>query len=198
MLLRLNLIIVTAALSLVPIVGAAQGLKNATVAFTAGNWKVLRSIDQMKDTVNCTGIYKDNYQTQLTRDTLYIGVQGGLESVTLRFRDKPARSFRLAEKMEKEIRSIIISGSDFSELLESDRLRFQASTLVSGIKTDDLDLTGIREAQESIRSGCPIDPAAAAVGRTAPSSSSLCSAILASRMKAQGLRDEQIAAICRQ
>lgn len=62
-------LIVTATLHLS---AAAQGLKDAKVAFTLGNWKVLRSTDAMKDTTDCTGIYRDNYGIQLTSNRLFI------------------------------------------------------------------------------------------------------------------------------
>lgn len=184
---------------------AFASLKDAQVAFKSGNWKVLRSIDSMKDTVDCTGIYKDNYGVQLTEGTLFVSVKGGLESVTLRFGDKPARSFRLAEKMEKEIRSIIISGTDFSELLESNRLRIQASTLVSGIANEDFDLSGIKDALESIKASCPIQasstPTASSEKPSLPISEKpaqpACSDVLVSRMKAQHLKEKQILAICK-
>ena len=197
----------TAFAALIAITGsvAFAGLKDAQVAFKSGNWKVLRSIDSMKDTVDCTGIYKDNYGVQLTNDTLFVSVKGGLQSVTLRFGDKPARSLRLAEKMEKDIRSIIISGTDFSELLESDRLRIQASTLVSGIANEDFDLSGIKDALESIRANCPIQTSAARTAKTeippVPVTEKplppVCTDVLVSRMKAQGLKEKQIVAICK-
>jgi hypothetical protein len=194
----------TALISLTGSVAFAD-LKDAQVAFKSGNWKVLRSIDSMKDTVDCTGIYKENYGVQLTNDTLYVSVKGGVESVTLRFGNKPARSLRLAEKLEKNIRSIIISGTDFSELLESDRLRIQASTLVRGIANEDFDLSGIKDALDSIRANCPTQarttPAAESEKPSIPVSENLtppvCSDALVSRMKAQGLKEKQILAICK-
>lgn len=193
--------------ALIALTGSAAfaGLKDGQVAFKSGNWKVLRSIDSMKDTVDCTGIYKEQYGVQLTNDTLFVSVKGGLQSVTLRFGDKPARSLRLAEKMEKDIRSIIISGTDFSELIESDRLRIQASTLVSGIANEDFDLSGIKDALESIRANCPIQASATpatkaekpALPVTEKASPPVCTDLLVSRMKAQGLKEKQILAICK-
>jgi hypothetical protein len=194
---KLRILILCAIVAAIPVGGLAQGLRDAKVAFSSGNWKVLRSTDPMKDTTNCTGIYKENYSVQLTPEKLFIGIQGGIQSVTLRFGEKPARGLRLAEDMEKKIRSVIISGSDFAELVDSDRLRYQVSTLVSGIKTDELDLTGLRAALENIRSGCPIQAGTSAPAESRASlTGSLCSAVLVSRMKAQGLKDEQIFAIC--
>jgi hypothetical protein len=174
-----------------------QGLKDAAIAFQSANWKVLRSIDSMKDTTSCTGIYKDNYAIQLTTDTLFLGVQGGIQSVTLRYGDKAARSLRLADEMEKKIRSVIIKGADFAELSGSDRLRYQVSTLVSGIKTDELDLVGFEETLANIRSGCPTPTNASVAPKATSPTGSICTATHVERMRAQGVKDEQIQAICR-
>ena len=182
----------------IPSVACAQGLKDAKVALVTGNWKVLRSTDPMKDTTNCTGIYRDNYSVQLTPDRIFIGIQGGIRSVTLRFDDKPAKSLRLAEDIEKNIRSLIISGSEFAELSDSLRLRYQVGTLVSGIASGDLDLTGIRQALESIRSGCPTQANSESAQSRSQAGGPLCSSVLVERMKSQGIKDDQILAMCRQ
>jgi hypothetical protein len=198
---RAKIKFLTTATAFIAIVGQgsfAASLKDAEVAFTSGNWKVLRYLDSMKDTVVCTGIYKEKYGVQLTSNTLYVSVRGGLQSVTLRFSDKPARRLRLPEEMEKKIGSIIISGSDFSELVESDRLRVEASTLVSGIANEDLDLTGIKEALESVKSGCPVQPKIMATQKAEKSAVSPCTDVMVSRMKAQGLNEGQILAICKE
>ena len=136
--------------------GYAQSLRDATVVFRAGNWKVLRLVDPMDDTVRCTGIYKDDYRIQLSPDNLFIGIQGGIETVTLRFGDKPAQKLRLASEMEKKIRSAIITGAEFEELNGSKRLLYQVNTLISGIKTGEINLDGFDEALSNIRSGCPL------------------------------------------
>jgi hypothetical protein len=183
-------------LMLVSVTTYAQSLKDAKVVLRSGNWKVLRTTDPMKDTTSCTGIYKENYSVQLTSETLYIGVQGGIEGVTLRFGDKPARGLRLAQEMEKRIRSLILSGSEFSELSGSTRLRYQVSTLVSGIKTDEIDLAGYDAALAYIRAGCAsgADPAP----QQGPSAvGTLCAPALVERMQAQGLKEEQISSMCR-
>lgn len=194
-----NIIRLTLLATSIALIGPAfsAGLADAQIAYKSGNWKVLRSIDTMNDTVNCTGIYKENYGIQLTKDTLYVSVRGGLRSVTLRFGEKPARPLRLAEDMEKRVDSIIISGTDFAELLEGDRLRIQASTLVSGIATEDLDISGINSALENISNGCPIQPNVATTKKTEKGSTPSCTEILVTRMKAQGLKENQINAICK-
>jgi hypothetical protein len=175
----------------------AQSLKDAKVAFKAGNWKVVRSIDPMKDTASCTGIYKENYTVQLTPDSLFIGVQGGVDTVTLRYGDKPARGLRLAQEMEKKIRSVILSGNDFNEIAGSGRLRYQVSTLVSGIKTDEIDLDGFEDALSNIRAGCSLQTEVAVQPKASPPEGSMCTGLLVERMRVQGIKDVQIQAICR-
>ena len=129
--------------------------ENDKIVFKTADWKVFRDIDPMKDTVNCTGIHKDDFSTQLVKDTLSIRVRGGVESITLRFDDNTAENLRWATRMEKDIRAVIIRGSDFDKLLNSSRLRIQISTLISGIQFRDLNLTGIKDVVDNMTQGCP-------------------------------------------
>lgn len=188
------LVAVAAAFAVVMNHPAIAAFKDAKLAFKSGNWSVYRSIDSMKDTVNCTGVYKENYGIQLTDDTLFITVKGGLESVTLRFGDKSAHDLRLATEMEKKVGSIIISGADFAELLDSNRLRVQASTLIRGLANEDLDLSGLSQAVSNIKAECPIQ--ASAGGERKAEKAAVCSDVLLSRMRSQGLKESQILAIC--
>lgn len=179
---------------------ANADLKNSAIAMKSGNWKVLRSLDAMTDKVQCTGIYKENYSIQLAQDELYVSVSGGIQGVTLRFDEQSPLSMRLATKMEKEIRSVIISGTEFTQLTQSKRLRLQVSTLVSGLHNDDLDLTGLNEALQSISTNCPVVPppekAIEKVEQKASSPQLTCSEMLITKMKKQGLKEKQIRAIC--
>lgn len=176
----------------------AIGFENAAVAFKSGNWKVLRTINSMTDEVNCTGIYKENYNIQLSKDALYVTVGIGIKGVTLRFNDKPALPYRLADEKEKFARTIIISGGEFSELIESDRLRLEALTLMPSIVSEDLDLKGIKDALNSIGNGCPVDSASIATLDPGKTSTSICTELLITRMKEQGLKKKQISAICKE
>jgi hypothetical protein len=180
-------------------ISAHANLKSATVAFTSGNWKVLRDQDTMTDKMNCTGIYRDDYGVQLTAESLYIKISGGVESVTLRFGEDQVRPLRLATEMEKKVRVIILTGTDLEQLQTVSRLRYQASTLVSGIKTGELDLKGFSQALENIKAGCPLQTPASAPSAQKNSEAltgSTCNAELISRMRQQGLKDRQISSIC--
>lgn len=66
-----------------------------------------------------------------------------------------------------------------------------------GIANEDLDLTGIKDALESIRTGCPIQGASTSTPRADKPPVSSCTDLMVSRMKAQGLNESQIVAICK-
>ena len=175
----------------------AAGLKDAKPVFQSGNWTVLRSTDSMTDAPRCTGIYKNNRRIQLKQKKLFVGIHGGIEGITLRFGDNPPKSTRLPEEIEKKMNVVIISGSDFSELTGSNRLRLEVLTLLQGIADEDLDLTGIQAAVENIGSGCPDQPQPASVSVPKQAvSENLCSDELVKKMKANGLKAAQIKKIC--
>lgn len=175
----------------------AKGFKDATVALQVGNWTIFRNIDNMTDAIECTGIYKKNYGIQLTKKALYISVRGGIQGITLRFGESPAKPFRLPERMEKEINAISISGSEFTELLEAERLRLSVLTLIEGVYDADLDLNGIKSAIDNIKADCPVQPTISKP-ETEKQTLSLCSVELITRMKTHGLKEDQIEAICKQ
>lgn len=178
-------------------------LKDATTAFKSENWTVLKSSDPMSDKVQCTGIYKDNYKIQLTENGLYISVSGGMRSVTLRFDDKPAHSGREATKGEDDVGAIVITGEDFSELINSERLRTQVLTRVKGMDYQDIDLKGIKPALENILAGCPTQqisekvssPSSATIAKE--STTSICTNEIKVKMKANGVKEKQIQNICK-
>jgi hypothetical protein len=172
---------------------ASASLADAPTVFKAGNWSVLRDVDVMTDKTSCTGIYKEDPSIQLTADTLYIRVRGGLKSVTLRFGDQPAERLRLATEMEEKVDAIEISGNDFTKLLGSARLRVQSMTLVRGITNFDLDLAGLSAAVENIRQGCPGEPLTNAAVISKPS---LCSDLVVRRLEEKGVTPEVIKYVC--
>jgi hypothetical protein len=187
---------------------SAQSLKDSPTTLKVGSWSVLRSVDSMTDKVSCTGIYKSNYGIQLTPKALYVKVAGGIQSVTLRFNEEPPLAMRLPQKMEKDVGTVIIDGREFSQAVESSRIRLQALTLVRGLASEDLDTTGIKAAFEHIRAGCPVPepvvaapPAAASISapdaKPAVAEEKACSEQLQARLKAEGVTDKQIKAACR-
>jgi hypothetical protein len=159
--------------------------------FKSGNWKVLRSNDPMTDKAVCTGIYKDRYAIQLSETALYIRVSGGIESIKLRFDGAEPQSLKPAREIEKKIRSIVIEGSDFTQLKSSSRFRVQIGTLVSGVVDEDIDLNGFNEALANINSGCPI-----VADKPVKANTKGCSDAAKEKMKSQKMKQSQIDEIC--
>lgn len=172
---------------------SARAVMDGRAVFTAGNWTLYKGKDTMTDQTTCTGVYKQDANIQLVGHALYVGVRGGVSSVTLRFGETPARPMRLAEKSEKQLDAAVLRGSEFAEALKYDRLRVQVLTLVRGLVDHDLNTAGIEDAVYMINAGCP-DTAISTVKVEAPQV--LCSDLLTSRMKAAGLNDTTIATIC--
>lgn len=184
--------VLVAALGTLATVGVAHAnLATDPVVFRSAKWEVRRSIDTMTDKVSCTGIYDSDYGVQLSDDTLFIRIQGGVSGVTLRFGDQPADKLRLPTQIEKKMSTVVIDGSQFNRLLGSNRLRLQAITVLDRVVEKDLDLTGLLAAHQKILDGCPGE-----VVHQEASKPSLCSDVLVQRMRAKALSPKDIAEIC--
>jgi|GEM_PF-6277116 len=178
--------------------GAAMAdLGTAAKVGKFGKWTVLRDVDKMTDKTSCTGVQGEKYEIQLTDKALYARVSGGIESVTVRFDQNPARPFRLATEMEKKIRAVIIDDYDYREALRSKKILIQVSTLVSGTKTIEIDSAGIDQASQLISGGCQTadTPPEEAAALSAPSDA-LCTNDLKERMRGAGIKSAQIAKVC--
>ncbi len=176
---------------------SAQGLKDAKTTLKTGNWTVLRSTDTMTDRVSCTGIYKSNSGIQLVQDRMFVGIAGGIRSVTLRFGENPPQSLRLPQDIEKKVNSVIVEGAEFRQALDTTRLRVQVLTLVRGVTTEDLDTTGIQAAVEHIRAGCPLQADGGVGAKPSSTPESACLEPLIARLRAAGVSEQQIATACR-
>jgi hypothetical protein len=175
-------------------------LADAPVVFKENDWRVVRSVDMMTDKVSCTGLLGEGFETQLTEDTLYIKIKGGVDSVTLRFGDKEARPMRLASQTEKNVRSVTLTGAEFQELIQSERLRVEVLTMLQQLVAKDINTKGVRQVVENIRAGCPV-PAPKEVAATADARKSIepvCSKLVVDRMRLAKLKDSQIALICKE
>ncbi len=179
----------------------AQPLKDARQTLKAGNWAVLRSTNPMTDKVTCTGVYQDNFGVQLSAESLYITVAGGIKGITLRFGDQPADDLRLPTEMEKKVGVIIVRDTNLQRALNSSRLRAQTVTLVRGMAYEDLNLAGMKAAHEHIVAGCPVGGTPTAAQSSSQESErrpeSLCSEVLLKRLQAAGVPQPQIDAACK-
>ncbi|WP_343739645.1 hypothetical protein [Delftia tsuruhatensis] len=177
-------------------------LKDAKPAGKFGEWRVLQSVDKMTDKIDCTGVYGSGFETQLSSDAMYIRVSGGIQSVTLRYGDDPARPMRLASKLEKDGRMVLLENDEFRSAVHSNRLRIQVLTLVSGVKDFDLDTSGVDEAIKHINNSCPIieekvvDSSVSPIKGKVSDSPDICSSEIVNRMKLQKIPAAKISAIC--
>ena len=174
-------------------------LAAATKAGQFGKWTVLREKDKMTDKTICTGVQGRKHEIQLSDNALYLTVSGGPSSVALRFDDKPARALRLATDMEKKIDVVILEGGEFEEAKQSSKVLAQVNTLVSGVKTLEIDTRGIDQAVKFIVGACVGGEAQATdsgAASTAPIDGGICTPELQDRMRKAGVKQAQITKIC--
>ena len=178
---------------------AFAGLNDGVKVFSSGKWTVLRDVDKMSDKVVCTGVQNADYSVQLSRNSLYVVVKGGISTVLARFDDAPPLPYRGAEGVEKSVGAVIFRANTLSLALSSKRLRLQVATLVSGIAEIDIDLTGIDAAMQNINEDCPI-PAINNVLSPPPAATATpsfsCDKNLAVRLLKAGVSKSQIDQIC--
>jgi hypothetical protein len=184
----------------------AQSSASATaakvLAMRAGPWSVMRAVDPMTDRPDCIGIYKDSYDVQLSKTSMYVRVQGGIQLVTMRFGDEAAKPGRLPTKMEKDVRAVILQPMEFEEMRAQQRLRMTVLTMVSGVQSFDINGPGIEDAIASIASDCPavaaepVRPAPIAVAAPAEAPTA-CSPELKARLRQARVTETQIATACR-
>lgn len=124
---------------------------------TFGEWRVLRTVDGMDDKPTCFAVYGGAEGVQLSGEAVYISLRGrgGLSAYRFRWDDDPASSLNLATDFEKRS-SIIQIGNGVhvmpDRLRAAKRLRAQVSTLVSGIRDYDIDLSAGAEIMDFLGS----------------------------------------------
>ena len=181
-----------AALVLCGATASAQSLVNSPIIFSAGVWDVHRTTDLMSDSTVCTAIYKNQFGIQLSENMLTIAIADGVKNVQLRFDEGNANAVRPATPSEFKNNRIEITGSDFAELLDSHRLRYQATTGANGVASDDIDLNGVFQTHDNVRAGCAGNP----VAKSAPATRDACSAGVRNRMAQKGIAAQDIQDIC--
>lgn len=173
-------------------ISSSANLAEAPVVFKSGSWNVHRTTDTMTDKTSCTGIYNNDFGIQLTDDTLFISIRGSLRGYQFRFDDQPVSQMYIANDTEERMDTIIIK-ANFKKTLGSDRLRVKALTYNSS-KDYDLDLSGIVDAVQNIRSGCPGEPVNGVVA--SDEETLLCGAKVVTRLKEKGVSKETIDYAC--
>lgn len=139
-------------LSLVLFCGAADAtLADAKKVAQVGDWTVLRETNPMTDAANCTAIYKGEYRYQLTKEDFFVAIpRGGVKGVTLRFGDQPARELRLATSLERSLRAVRLTGSEFEDLKTSGRLRWQVLTILDTMDSGEVNTSDLPRAVQLV------------------------------------------------
>lgn len=107
---------------------ATAGLSDALVVFQSGDWSVRRSVDLFSDDVACIGIYKADFDVQLSGDSLFVRVRGGIQGIRSRHGTQPPDELRLPTEVKEAVSTVIFNGSRLTRLLNTDRVRIQVLT----------------------------------------------------------------------
>jgi hypothetical protein len=162
-----------------------------------GYWMVYGNMFKSKNmtdyAIECVGMWRMTPEVQLTDKKLYIRTRDEIGSVTLRVDDGPAQQ-RQALESEKDLRAIIISGAMFDQLRMplTRRLRGDVVSTGGAVQTFEIDVTGMSQAIEKIKAGCPDSPSdPRLVAQTCPPS--LMESLLALGATREQIRDSCLA-----
>ena len=169
----------------------AQALQNSPIIFHSGQWDVHRTRDAMTDATVCTGVYRDQYSVQLSENMLVIALSDGVKEVQLRFDDADALPPRKGSPSEFKNGRIEITGSDFTQVLDSKRLRYEAQTVTNGTMSGDINLDGVFQVHGNVAAGCSGNPIAVAKAATDG-----CTTAMRDRMMQKGIAARDIDDIC--
>jgi hypothetical protein len=189
---RLNSRLASASLMICAIAGHAQSLTSSPVIFRSGAWEVHRTTDGMTDATVCTAIYKNNFGVQLSDTMLTIAVPDGVKDVQLRFDNADPQAVRAATRSEFQNNRVEITGGDFHQVIDSNRLRYQVTTAANSVVTGDIDLGGAFQTHDNVRAGC----AGNAIASTSAPTSDACTPALRDRMSHKGIAAQDIEEIC--
>ena len=111
----------------------------------------------MTDKKQCTALYDDRSNVQLTPESLAIGFggRGGIQGYKLRLDDATAGEMQLPTDDEKQLQVIFVNGSVYDQVKASKRLRLQAITVLNSIVDEDIDMSTYAEIQRKfVQLGC--------------------------------------------
>ena len=184
--------IAVASLVVCAVGASAQSLTSSPVIFRSGGWEVHRSTDAMTDASVCTAIYKNNFGVQLAENMLTIAIADGVKNVQLRFDNADPQTVRPATQSEFQNNRVEITGSDFHQVIDSSRLRYQVTTAANSVVTGDIDLNGVFQTHDNVRAGC----AGNAIASASAPVSDACTPALRDRMSRKGIAPQDIEEIC--
>lgn len=140
----------------------AMNVTEMKVVSKKNGWELRRGVDDFTDKVSCVVLHDGDPVVQVTNDKFFIAGgrgNGGLRGYQLRIDSKEPQQLQLATDMEKEMGTIIISGTKYREIIGSKRLRVLAIGILSGTGFQkDVPLEGLSDALADWGSkGCPIN-----------------------------------------
>jgi hypothetical protein len=179
-----------------PPAAAQPKLQTNEPVFKSGNWFVVRSTKEGRDTVACTGFYKAHRGIQLSEDSLIVRIPDDMQEITIGYGDK-MRPPRPPEDIEKDLRAVVFRGADFDRLRRTRTVKLEIAT-AKGTVRHEMNVQGINAALLNIASGCPV-PAERVMAQPQPggAADAVCPPALMARMRANGVNEAQIAASCR-
>lgn len=125
----------------------------------AGRWTVYVDKDAMTDNVECTALFDDRAQVQLTDTSLAISLRGrgGVQGYRTRLDDGPASELKLPSEVEKDVGAIFLDGATYQTIRAARRLRLEALTVLGSLVQEDIDLSANSEINRFFRAnGCHI------------------------------------------
>ncbi len=170
----------------------AQSLTSSPIIFSAGVWDVHRTTDAMTDATVCTAVYKNNFGVQVGENIMTIAIADGVKNVQLRFDTANPGPVRPATPSEFKNNRIEITGSDFAQMLDSRRMRYQATTATNSTASGEIDLDGVFQTHDNVRAGCAGSP----VAKSTPATREACSKDVRDRMAQKGIAPQDIQDIC--
>lgn len=123
---------------------------------TRGQWQLRMGVDNMSDKRSCVIINTLSPQIQIDEGGVYVSYsgRGGIQGYRYRLGDGPATEIRIVSDLEKRVGAIIFGGADFQAILQSNRLRISAYTILDTLIDEDFDLSEARYLYGSFNTNC--------------------------------------------
>lgn len=123
----------------------------------AGRWVVYADVDPMSDKAQCTALFDDRADVQMTPNMFAISLRGrgGVEGYRLRLDDDPPSDIILPSEGEKAIGAMVIEGDALVDLMQAQRVRVQVLTVLGSLIDEDIDLSTAGEISSAFtEAGC--------------------------------------------
>ena len=123
----------------------------------AGRWVIYADVDPMSDAAQCTALFDDRADVQMTPNMFAISLRGrgGVKGYRLCLDDNTPSDMILPSDGEKRIGAIAIEGEALAELMQAQRVRVQVLTVLGSLIDEDIDLSTASEISSAFAgAGC--------------------------------------------